>query len=128
MWLLIIPISFESCVAAAATSGCAEYVAGYISGPFAAPRELFGKRVANLAAPLLVLVHSLVLYTNDALGLNGELFGNLPAVAAVLVIWFGFSILPKVLVVVLIAFFPIAVNTVDGMKAAPVEQQVVLAR
>lgn len=41
----------------------------------------------------------------------------IPAVAAVLVIWFGFSILPKVLVVVLIAFFPIAVSTVDGLKA-----------
>jgi len=51
-----------------------------------AARELFGKRVANLAAPLFVLVHSLVLHTNDALGLNGELFGNLPAVAAVFVL------------------------------------------
>lgn len=45
----------------------------------------------------------------------------IPAVAAVLVIWFGFSILPKVLVVVLIAFFPIAVNTVDGLKAVDPE-------
>lgn len=41
----------------------------------------------------------------------------IPAVAAVLVIWFGFSILPKVIVVTLITFFPIAVNTVDGLKA-----------
>lgn len=41
----------------------------------------------------------------------------IPAIAAVLVIWFGFSILPKVLVVSLITFFPIAVNTVDGLKA-----------
>ncbi|NOY57023.1 MAG: ABC transporter permease [Actinobacteria bacterium] len=45
----------------------------------------------------------------------------IPAVAAVLVIWFGFSILPKVLVVVLIAFFPIAVSTVDGLKAVDPE-------
>jgi len=45
----------------------------------------------------------------------------IPAVAAVLVIWFGFSILPKVIVVVLIAFFPIAVSTVDGLKAVDPE-------
>jgi ABC-type nitrate/sulfonate/bicarbonate transport system permease component len=45
----------------------------------------------------------------------------IPAVAAVLVIWFGFSILPKVLVVVLISFFPIAVSTIDGLKAVDPE-------
>ncbi|HDK44853.1 MAG TPA: ABC transporter permease [Actinobacteria bacterium] len=45
----------------------------------------------------------------------------IPAVAAVLVIWFGFAILPKVLVVMLIAFFPIAVSTVDGLKAVDPE-------
>ncbi|MFQ5516020.1 MAG: ABC transporter permease [Acidimicrobiia bacterium] len=41
----------------------------------------------------------------------------IPAVAAVLVIWFGFSILPKVIVVILISFFPIAVSTSDGLDA-----------
>jgi ABC-type nitrate/sulfonate/bicarbonate transport system permease component len=40
-----------------------------------------------------------------------------PAIAAVLVIWFGFSILPKVLVVALITFFPVAVSTADGLTA-----------
>ena len=45
----------------------------------------------------------------------------IPAIAAVLVIWFGFSIVPKVLVVVLIAFFPVAVSTVDGLKAVDPE-------
>lgn len=39
----------------------------------------------------------------------------IPAVAAVLVTWFGFSILPKVIVVALIAFFPISVSTTDGL-------------
>lgn len=41
----------------------------------------------------------------------------IPAIAAVLVIWFGFSILPKVLVVALITFFPVAVSTTDGLHA-----------
>ncbi len=41
----------------------------------------------------------------------------IPAVAAVLVIWFGFSILPKLLVVALITFFPVAVATADGFAS-----------
>jgi ABC-type nitrate/sulfonate/bicarbonate transport system permease component len=45
----------------------------------------------------------------------------IPAVAAVLVIWFGFTILPKVIVVMLIAFFPIAVNTADGLNSVDPE-------
>lgn len=45
----------------------------------------------------------------------------IPAVAAVLVIWFGFSLLPKVIVVALIVFFPVAVSTADGLRAADPE-------
>lgn len=45
----------------------------------------------------------------------------IPAVAAILVIWFGFTIVPKVIVVVLISFFPIAVNTADGLEAVDPE-------
>lgn len=44
-----------------------------------------------------------------------------PAVAAVLVIWFGFSLLPKVIVVGLIVFFPVAVSTADGLRSADQE-------
>ncbi|ADO76456.1 binding-protein-dependent transport systems inner membrane component [Halanaerobium praevalens DSM 2228] len=35
-----------------------------------------------------------------------------------LVIWFGFGILPKLLIVILACFFPVAVNTVDGLNQA----------
>ena len=41
----------------------------------------------------------------------------IPAIASVLVIWFGFSLTPKVVVVALITFFPIAVGTADGLRA-----------
>ena len=41
----------------------------------------------------------------------------IPAIAALLVIWFGFSILPKLLVVALITFFPVAVATADGFAS-----------
>ncbi len=38
------------------------------------------------------------------------------AIAPVLVVWFGFGLLPKAVVIVLITFFPIAINTVDGLR------------
>jgi ABC-type nitrate/sulfonate/bicarbonate transport system permease component len=40
------------------------------------------------------------------------------ALAPLLLIWFGHGLLPKAIVTALIAFFPIAVNTVDGLRAA----------
>lgn len=39
------------------------------------------------------------------------------AVAPILVVWFGFTLVPKVLVVALISFFPVVVNTVDGLQS-----------
>ena len=38
-------------------------------------------------------------------------------IAPLLLIWVGYGLAPKIIVVVLIAFFPITVNTVDGLKA-----------
>ena len=40
------------------------------------------------------------------------------ALAPLLVVWLGYGLLPKVLVTALIGFFPIVVNTVDGLRAA----------
>lgn len=39
------------------------------------------------------------------------------ALAPLLLIWLGYGLLPKVLVTALIGFFPIVVNTVDGLRA-----------
>lgn len=41
----------------------------------------------------------------------------IPAVAPILLIWFGYGLMPKVLVTALIGFFPLVVNTVDGLRA-----------
>lgn len=43
------------------------------------------------------------------------------AIAPVLVIWFGYNILPRVLVTALVAFFPLTVNTVAGLRAVDPE-------
>ena len=45
------------------------------------------------------------------------------ALAPLLVIWFGFGILPKVLVVALVCFFPISVAVADGLGSAAPEME-----
>ncbi|KGX87029.1 ABC transporter permease [Pontibacillus litoralis] len=43
---------------------------------------------------------------------------NIPIIvlAPLLVIWFGFGWLPKLIVIILVCFFPIAVSTMDGFR------------
>ncbi len=43
------------------------------------------------------------------------------AIAPIIVIWTGFDLRPKIIVIALVSFFPIAVNTVDGLKATDPE-------
>jgi ABC-type nitrate/sulfonate/bicarbonate transport system permease component len=43
------------------------------------------------------------------------------AIAPLVVIWFGFGLLPKVLVIVLVTFFPITVALIDGLAATPAD-------
>jgi putative hydroxymethylpyrimidine transport system permease protein len=43
-------------------------------------------------------------------------------IAPILVIWFGFGITPKLIVIALICFFPIVVNTLDGLRSVDAAQ------
>jgi ABC-type nitrate/sulfonate/bicarbonate transport system permease component len=45
----------------------------------------------------------------------------IPVLAPVVVLWTGFDIRPKVIVIALVTFFPIAVNTIDGLRATEPE-------
>jgi NitT/TauT family transport system permease protein len=49
------------------------------------------------------------------------------AVAPLLIVWFGFGLLPKVLIAFLIAFFPIVISTVVGLAGIESEK-ILLAR
>jgi ABC-type nitrate/sulfonate/bicarbonate transport system permease component len=43
------------------------------------------------------------------------------AIAPLVVVWFGFGLLPKVLVVILVTFFPITIALLDGLGSTPAE-------
>jgi NitT/TauT family transport system permease protein len=43
------------------------------------------------------------------------------AIAPLLLVWLGFGLTPKIFVAVLIAFFPIVISTVTGLKSVPHE-------
>jgi NitT/TauT family transport system permease protein len=49
------------------------------------------------------------------------------AIAPLFVVWFGFGLLPKILIAFLIAFFPIVINTVMGLSAIE-HEKIFLAR
>jgi ABC-type nitrate/sulfonate/bicarbonate transport system permease component len=40
-----------------------------------------------------------------------------PAIAPLLLVWFGYGLLPKVLVTALVGFFPLVVSTVEGVRS-----------
>ena len=41
------------------------------------------------------------------------------AIAPLLIIWFGFGLLPKVVVIALVTFFPVAIGLVEGFASTP---------
>lgn len=43
------------------------------------------------------------------------------AIAPLFIIWFGFAMLPKILIVALVTFFPITVSLLQGFRTTPVE-------
>ena len=43
------------------------------------------------------------------------------AIAPLLVIWMGFGMFPKIVMVVLVCFFPVVISTAEGMKSTPAE-------
>lgn len=43
-------------------------------------------------------------------------------IAPILVIWFGFGIAPKLIVIALVCFFPVVVNMLDGLRSVDPEQ------
>lgn len=75
---------------------------------------LIGSAVGLLAATVLHLVPGF----REALYPLMILTQNIPVIvlAPLLVIWFGFGAAPKLLIIALVCFFPIAVSVLDGFR------------
>jgi ABC-type nitrate/sulfonate/bicarbonate transport system permease component len=73
------------------------------------------------------LITAIILYLlpflKDALYPLLILSQNIPTIvlAPLLVIWFGFGMLPKMIVITLVCFFPVTVAALDGFKQTPSE-------
>ena len=72
-------------------------------GLAAASTIFFSKMARKAVYPLLVISQTIPMI----------------ALAPLLLIWFGFGILPKIIIVMLYCFFPIAVATADGLINTP---------
>lgn len=81
---------------------------------------VIGLAVAIVLGVLLAAAMDLVSWLRRALYpiLVASQTVQILAIAPLLIIWFGFGILPKIIIVVLICFFPLAVNTADGLASA----------
>lgn len=65
--------------------------------------------VLHLVEPLRAAVYPLLIVSQNVPSI---------ALAPLLVIWFGFGLTPKVVVIVLVCFFPVAVAAMDGLRGA----------
>ena len=70
-------------------------------GVFLAILIAWSKLLKSLISPVIILLNSLPKI----------------ALAPLFLLWFGYGILPNILIAVLIAFFPVVINTVTGLNA-----------
>lgn len=75
---------------------------------------------AVIGLSVAILLH-LVPWLRDSVYPLLILSQNVPIIvlAPLLVIWFGFGILPKIIVITLVCFFPITIAALDGFKQVP---------
>ncbi|MFD1137295.1 ABC transporter permease [Paenibacillus urinalis] len=78
---------------------------------------LLGFGIGAAIGLLTAMVLHLVPFMKTALYPLLILSQNIPtiALAPLLMIWFGFGLLPKIIVITLVCFFPIAVSAMDGL-------------
>ncbi|GIP44289.1 nitrate ABC transporter permease [Paenibacillus sp. J45TS6] len=78
---------------------------------------LLGFFIGTVVGLLTAMLLHLVPFLKSALYPLLILSQNIPtiALAPLLMIWFGFGLLPKIIVITLVCFFPVAVSTMDGL-------------
>jgi NitT/TauT family transport system permease protein len=81
---------------------------------------LFGYIVGSFSGFLTAILADRFKFLSDGLLPIGNMVSALPiiGIAPVMVIWFGFDWQSKAAVVIVMTFFPMLVNTIEGLKAA----------
>ncbi len=85
--------------------------------------SLSGFAMGTAIGLLTAIILFLVPFLKDSLYPLLILSQNIPIIvlAPLLVIWFGFGTLPKLIVITLVCFFPVTVASLDGFKQTPAE-------
>jgi NitT/TauT family transport system permease protein len=86
---------------------------------FTATEILLGFVLASLTGIVVALVIARFERFGRALYPLIVLFQNVPkvALAPIFILWFGFDLMPKVLLIVVIAFFPVAIDMLAGLQS-----------
>ena len=115
----VLPAPSEVAAALAANSAV---IAGHTASTLAT--ALIGLTAGTLVGVALAVAMSASAPLRSALYPLVVVSQSIPMVvlAPLFVVWFGFGLLPRVLVVALVAFFPVAVSTVSGLSSADRDQ------
>ncbi|MFD0824930.1 ABC transporter permease [Neobacillus sp. M.A.Huq-85] len=84
---------------------------------------LFGFVIGAVIGLVVAVILYLIPVLRDSFYPLLILSQNVPTIvlAPLLVIWFGFGLLPKMIVITLVCFFPITVAALDGFRQTPAE-------
>jgi ABC-type nitrate/sulfonate/bicarbonate transport system permease component len=85
--------------------------------------SLYGFTLGALIGIVIAILLHLIPILRDSFYPLLILSQNIPIIvlAPLLVIWFGFGLLPKMIVITLVCFFPITVAALDGFRQTPDE-------
>jgi ABC-type nitrate/sulfonate/bicarbonate transport system permease component len=85
--------------------------------------SLLGFAIGAMIGLLIAVFLHLVPFLRESFYPLLVLSQNIPIIvlAPLLVIWFGFGLMPKMIVITLVCFFPITVAALDGFKQTPDE-------
>ncbi len=117
-WLLPAP----SAIFNEAISGWTSFYSHFLS---TVKLSLMGFIIGSIIGLFTAIILHLLPFIRESIYPLLILSQNIPIIvlAPLLVIWFGFGLLPKLIVITLVCFFPITVATLDGLKQTPNEMK-----